>query len=105
MSKFLYTTKFTFCEKFDFRDNRVCLILVSRDRSPESFHAMQDCRTAIVQKLTKKKMFEHLSKPSEDYTVSDVGIIGLKNFIYLRFSTELFNMFNTNFYLPISIIF
>jgi len=69
-------------------DNRVCLILVSRDRSPESFHAMQDCRTAIVQKLTKKKMFEHLSKPSEDYTVSDVGITGLKNFIYLSNSSR-----------------
>jgi hypothetical protein len=70
--------------KFHLRESRACLVLVSRDRSPDSFHELQKCKNNIASKLQKKKMFEQFQKPNEDYVVEDIGIADLKHFIYIR---------------------
>jgi len=71
---------------------RTCLILVSRDRSPEAFHALQQCQADVVAKMQKKKLFEHFERPNEDYLVEDIGITDLKHFIYLSNSNRQMTM-------------
>lgn len=64
---------------------RLCLILVSRDRSPENFHALQKVRADIIGKMTKKKLFDELNRSSSvglGYSVADIGIVDLEHFLY-----------------------
>ena len=65
-----------------FRSSRVCLIMVSRDRNPANFFALQKVRESILTKIKKKKIFEELLKPNQSYTVNDVNIPDLTHFLY-----------------------
>ena len=66
-----------------FRNARVCLIMVSRDRSPENFFALQKVRTEIITKMIKKKLFDELAKPDQGgYPVAEIGIADLEHFLY-----------------------
>lgn len=62
--------------------SRVCLIMVSRDRNPANFFALQKVRETIINKMTKKKIFDELLKPNQSYLVQDVGIPDLTHFLY-----------------------
>jgi len=68
---------------------RLCLILVSRDRSPENFHALQKVRDDIIARMAKKKLFEELARSCAGlanaglgYSVADIGIVDLEHFLY-----------------------
>lgn len=57
--------------------------MVSRDRSPENFFALQKVRTEIIAKMTKKKLFDELDKPDQGgYRVAEIGIADLEHFLY-----------------------
>ena len=56
--------------------------MVSRDRNPANFFALQKVRETIINKMTKKKIFDELLKPNQSYLVQDVGIPDLTHFLY-----------------------
>lgn len=57
--------------------------MVSRDRNPDNFFALQKVRSDIISKMKKKKIFEELSKSNEGhYVVQEIGIPDLYHFLY-----------------------
>jgi len=63
--------------------SKTCLIMVSRDRNPDNFFALQKVRTDIISKMKKKKIFDELSKSNEGhYGVQEIGIPDLYHFLY-----------------------
>lgn len=63
-------------------DNRMCLVLISNNRSPDTFHHLRKCKEDIGRKLIAKNLIAPVLSSSEDYLTSDAGIPELRHFMY-----------------------
>lgn len=66
-----------------FRSNdRMCLVLISNNRSPDTFHELRKVKDNISNKLASKKLIHCVLESAENYLTMDAGIPQIKHFMY-----------------------
>ena len=60
----------------------MCLVLISNNRSPDTFHELRKVKDNISNKLASKKLIHCVLESAENYLTMDAGIPQIKHFMY-----------------------
>ena len=60
----------------------MCLVLISNNRSPDTFHELRKVKDNIAKKLASKKLIHCVLESAENYVTTDAGIPQIKHFMY-----------------------
>jgi len=63
-------------------NDRMCLVLISNNRSPDTFHELRKVKDNIANKLASKKLIHCVLESAENYLTMDAGIPQIKHFMY-----------------------